>query len=130
MSWRAAYLGSDVNAPATTPPRKLLVQPHLGLSIHLPFEKGHYMVAAGRSFSAFGRSRPLMAGAVVMLQARRGTGPWRNVGPSPVVGGGRYQHDGVRLHRGQAVRLRWAYLGGSLRRWLPTHSRAVTVVAP
>jgi len=72
----------------------------------------------------------LMAGAVVMLQARRGTRAWHNVGPSPVVGGGRYQHDGVRLQHGQAVRLRWAYLGGSLKRWLPAHSRAVTVVAP
>jgi len=71
-----------------------------------------------------------MAGAIVMLQARRGARTWRNVGPSAVVGGGRYQHDGVRLRHGQAVRLRWAYLGGAFRRWLPTHSRAVTVVAP
>jgi hypothetical protein len=130
MSWHATYLGSEVNEAATTPLRKLLVQPRLGLSIHLPFSKGHYVAAAARPFSAFGRSQPLMAGAVVMLQARRGAGPWRNVGPSPVVSGGRYQHDGVRLQHGQAVRLRWAYLGGSFKRWLPTHSRAVTVVAP
>jgi kumamolisin len=130
MSWHAVYLGSEVNAPATSPSRKLLVQPHLGLSIHLPFRNGHYIAPAGKPFSAFGRSRPVMAGAVVMLQARRGARPWRDVGPNPVVGGGRYQHDGVRLQRGQAVRLRWAYLGGSFRRWLPTHSRAVTVVAP
>jgi hypothetical protein len=130
MSWHAAYLGSEMNASATTPSRKLLVQPHLGLSIHLPFSNGHYLATVARPFSAFGRSQPLMAGAIVMLQARRGAGPWRNVGPSAVVGGGRYQHDGVRLQRGQALRLRWAYLGGSFLRWLPTHSRAVTVVAP
>ena len=130
MSWHAAYLGSEVNEPATTPARKLLVQPHLGLSLHLPLRNGHYTVTPGKPFSAFGRSRPLMAGAAVMLQSRRPGLPWRNVGPSPVVGGGRYQHDGMRLRRGQAVRLRWAYRGGLFRRWLPTHSRAVTVVAP
>jgi len=130
MGWHATYLGSEVNEAATTRSRKLLVQPRLGLRLHLPFSKGHYVATAAQPFSAFGRSQPLMAGAVVMLQARRGTRPWRNVGPSPVVGGGRYQHDGVRLQHGQAVRLRWAYLGGSLKRWLPAHSRAVTVVAP
>ena len=91
---------------------------------------GHYVATAAKPFSAFGRSQPLMPGAVVMLQARRGAGPWRNVGPSPIVGGGRYQHNGVRLQHGHAVRLRWAYLGGSFRRWLPAHSRVVTVVAP
>ena len=139
MSWHAVYLGSEVNAPATSPSRKLLVQPHLGLSIHLPFRNGHYIAAAGKPFSAFGRSRPVMAGAVVMLQARRGGGPWRDVGPNPVVGGGRYQHDGVRLQRGQAVRCGGptsaARSGAGSRptrapsRWWPRSLRAITVRA-
>jgi len=128
-SWHAAYLGSDVNAQATAPPRKLLVQPRLGLSLHLPFHHGHYTATPDTPFSAFGRARPPMPGAVVMLQSRRSGRPWRNVGRSPVTGGGRYQHD-VRLRRGEAVRLRWAYPGGRFRRWLPATSRVVTVVAP
>jgi hypothetical protein len=70
-----------------------------------------------------------MPGAVVVLQSRRSGHPWRNLGRSPVAGGGRYQHD-VRLRRGRTVRLRWAYLGGRFRRWLPATSRVVTVVAP
>src|SRR4029079_13112444 len=69
MSWHATYLGSEVNEAATTPLRKLLVQPRLGLSIHLPFSKGHYVAAAARPFSAFGRSQPLMAGGGVLLHA-------------------------------------------------------------
>jgi kumamolisin len=129
-SWHAVYLGSEANAPATAPPRKLLVQPRLGLRLHLPFRNGHYTVAPGKPFSVFGRARPLMPGAVVMLQSRRVGHPWHTVGRSPVAGGGRYQYDGVRLRRGQAVRLRWAYPGGRFRRWLPARSRAVTVVAP
>jgi kumamolisin len=128
-SWHAAYLGSEANAPATAPPRKLLVQPRLGLRLHLPFRNGHYVAAAARPFSAFGRARPFMPGAIVTLQSRRPGHPWHNVGRSPVAGGGRYEHDGVRLRSGEAVRLRWAYLGGRFRRWLPADSRAVTVVA-
>jgi hypothetical protein len=128
-SWHAAYLGSEVDAPATTPPRTLLVQPHLGLRLHLPVGNGHYTATAGRPFSAFGRARPLMPGATVLLQSRRSGHAWRTVGSSPVVGGGRYQCDGVRLRRGESVRLRWAYLGGRFRRWLPARSRVVTVVA-
>jgi hypothetical protein len=130
MSWHAAYLGSEANAPATAPPRKLLVQPRLGLRLHLPFRNGHFTATAGKPFSAFGRAQPPMPGAIVMLQSRRSGRPWRTIGPSPVAGGGRYERDGIRLHRGEAVRLRWAYLGGRFRRWLPARSRAVTVVAP
>jgi kumamolisin len=129
-SWHPAYLGSEANAPATAPPRKLLVQPRLGLRLHLPVRNGRYRAAAGKPFSAFGRARPFMPGAIVMLQLRRSGHPWRTVGPSPVAGGGRYERDGVRLHHGEVVRLRWAYLGGRFRRWLPAQSRAVTVVAP
>jgi kumamolisin len=128
-SWHAAYLGSEANAPVTSRPRKLLVQPHLGLRLHLAFRNGHYLATPGTPFAALGRAQPLMPGAIVTLQSRRSGGRWRNVGRTPVVGGGRYEYDGLRLRRGVTVRLRWDYPGGRFRRWLPAVSRTVTVVA-
>ena len=69
-----------------------------------------------------------MIGAEVVLQARRGRGPWTTVGVSPVAGGGRYEAAGISVARGETLTLRWAYLGGTFRRWLPTDSRTRLVV--
>ena len=128
LSWHAVYLGSDTEAPASTPTRKLYLTPHLGLSVQLPFHGGHYVAQAGARFTVTGRSRPVMLGAEVVLQERRGHGPWTTVAASPVIGGGRYEASGITVARGPTLTLRWAYLGGTFRRWLPTDSRTRTVV--
>jgi kumamolisin len=128
LSWHAVYVGSDTEAPASTSTRKLYVTPHLGLTAHLPFRHGHYLARAGAAFTVIGHSRPVMVGAEVVLQRRRARGPWTTVGVSPVIGGGRYEAAGIAVARGEAVTLRWAYLGGTFRRWLPTDSRIRTFV--
>jgi hypothetical protein len=69
-----------------------------------------------------------MVGAEVVLQGRRGRGPWASVAVSPVAGGGRYEASGITVARGQTLTLRWAYLGGTFRRWLPADSRTRVVV--
>jgi len=79
-------------------------------------------------FTVIGRSRPVMVGAEVVLQGRRGHGPWATVAASPVAGGGRYQASGVAVARGETLTLRWEYLGGTFRRWLPTDSRTRVIV--
>jgi kumamolisin len=128
LSWHAVYVGSDTEAPASTPTRKLYVTPHLGLSARLPFHAGHYVARSGVRFTVTGRSRPVMLDAEVVLQARRGHGPWTSIAASAVTGGGRYHASGIMLARGQAMTLRWAYLGGTFRRWLAADSRTRTVV--
>jgi hypothetical protein len=70
-----------------------------------------------------------MRGARIVLQARRGSGPWRTVAADRVRGGGHYEAAGPALAHGQSVTLRFAFLGGGAQRWLPAHSRAVRVVA-
>ena len=128
LDWHAVYLGSDTEAPATTATRRLYVTPHLGLTAQLPFRNGHYVAASGVGFTVIGRSRPVMVGAEVVLQGRRGHGPWATVAASPVAGGGRYQASGVTVARGETLTLRWEYLGGTFRRWLPTDSRTRVIV--
>ncbi|HEY3765795.1 MAG TPA: S53 family peptidase [Gaiellales bacterium] len=130
VTWHAVYLGSDTHLPAVTATRKLDVTPRLGLTVQLPFAHGHYTARPGAAFTAMGRSRPLMSGAEVALQARRGRRPWTNLVFSRVAGGGRYEATGIVLGRGESEQLRWAYLGGAFRRWLPAQSRSRTVVAP
>jgi hypothetical protein len=71
-----------------------------------------------------------MTGAEVVLQERRGGGPWTSLGTSPVEGGGRYAATGLTLARGHSLVLRWTYLGGLFQRWQPAHSRARIVVDP
>ncbi len=129
ISWHAVYLGSDTEAPAATPTRRIYVTPHLGLTIQLPFRNGHYIAGPGGVHGL----RPVAAG-----HGRRGghaAGPARRraVGDRRVEPRRRRRPVRGRRDLGCARRgtaLRWAYLGGSFRRWLPTHSRAVTVVAP
>lgn len=128
LNWHAVYIGSDTEAPASTPARRVYVTPHLGLSVQLPFRHGHYVARSGAGFTVIGRSRPVMAGAEVMLEGRRGRGPWATVDVSPVVGGGRYEASGITVARGETLTLRWAYLGGTFRRWLSTDSRTRAVV--
>jgi pro-kumamolisin-like protein len=128
LSWHAVYLGSDTEAPAATPTRRIYVTPHLGLTVQLPFRNGHYVAKSGAGFTVIGRSQPVMVGAEVVLQERRGRGPWTTVGVSPVAGGGRYEAAGISVARGETLTLRWAYLGGTFRRWLPTDSRTRLVV--
>ena len=48
LSWHAVYLGSDTEAPAATPTRRIYVTPHLGLTVQLPFRNGHYVARSGR----------------------------------------------------------------------------------
>jgi kumamolisin len=129
LSWHAVYLGSDRAAPVSSSTRKLYVRPHLGLTARLPLRHGHYVARSAVGFTVVGGSRPVMTGAEVVLQARHGRGTWTTLAASRVGGGGRYQATGVTVARGDPVTLRWAYLGGPLRRWLPAHSRAMTVVA-
>jgi kumamolisin len=128
LSWHAVYVGSDTEAPASTSTRAVYVAPHLGLSVQLPFHAGHYVASAGARFTVTGRSRPVMLGAEVVLQGRRGHGPWTTIAASPVIGGGRYEATGVTVARGRTMTLRWAYLGGTFRRWLAADSRTRTVV--
>ena len=128
MSWHAVYLGSDTEAPASSPTRSLEVAPHLGLTVRLPFRGGRYVATPGRAFTVVGGSRPVMPGAAVVLEARRGSGPWATVAVTTVAGG-RYEATGLTLARGRTMTLRWAYLGGSFRRWLPAQSRTRTVAA-
>ena len=71
-----------------------------------------------------------MAGAEVVLQARRGGGPWATSGRAPSRAAAATRRPGSRSRAARPLTLRWAYLGGSFRRWLPTHSRTRTVVAP
>ena len=128
VNWHAVYLGSDTEAPASTQTRRIYVTPHLGLTVQLPFRNGHYVATSGIRFTVVGRSQPVMVGAEVVLQGRRGRGPWATVAVSPVVGGGRYTASSVTLGRGETLTLRWAYLGGTFRRWLPTDSRTRVIV--
>lgn len=128
VTWHAAYLGSDTEAPASTSARKLYVTPHLGLSVQLPFRNGRYVARSRAGFTVSGRSQPLMAGAEIMLQGRRGGGPWTTLDARPVAGGGRYQASGITVARSATLALRWAYIGGPFRRWLPADSRTRTVV--
>jgi kumamolisin len=130
LSWHAVYVGSDTTAPASSPTRKLFVIPHLGLRLGLPFRNGHYVAQAGVRFTVSGRSLPVMTGAEVVLQERRGGGPWTSLGASPVEGGGRYAAPALTLARGHSLVLRWIYPGGLFQRWQPAHSRTRTVVAP
>ncbi|HEY2787899.1 MAG TPA: hypothetical protein VGI72_00520, partial [Gaiellales bacterium] len=128
LGWHAVYLGSDTEAPATTATRRIYVTPHLGLTARLLFRNGHYVAASGIGFTVMGRSQPVMLGAEVVLEGRRGRGQWATVAVSPVAGGGRYEASGVTVARGETLTLRWAYLGGTFRRWLPTDSRTRVVV--
>jgi hypothetical protein len=63
-----------------------------------------------------------------MLQGRRRGGPWAALDATPVAGGGRYQASGIKVARGATLTLRWEYIGGPFRRWLPADSRTRTVV--
>jgi pro-kumamolisin-like protein len=126
IRWHAAYLGSDTEAPAVTTARRLFVTPHLGLRMLLPFRNGHYVAAAGRPFTVMGRSRPLMAGAEIVLQSRR-RGAWHGVTTAHVGGGGFYQAT-LRVARGASESLRWSFTGGTSRRWLSSVSRVATVL--
>lgn len=128
LNWHVVYVGSDTTAPASSPTRKLYVTPHLGLTVGLPFRNDHYIAGPGAAFTVSGRSQPVMVGAEVALQERRGRGPWTSLGATPVGGGGRYEAGGLKVARGHAVALRWAYLGGLFQRWQPAHSRTRTVV--
>ncbi len=96
--------------------------------MRLPFRGGRYVATPGQAFTVMGGSRPVMPGAAVVLEARRGSGPWANMAVTTVAGG-RYEATGLTLARGQTLTLRWAYLGGSFRRWLPAQSRTRTVTA-
>jgi hypothetical protein len=129
LVWHAVYIGSDRAGPASSRTRALLVLPHLGLSVALPFEHGRYVARAGVAFAASGVSRPAMLRAQVELQARRGTGPWRTIGADKVRRGGHYEAAGPLLATGQSVALRFVYGGGPAQRWLPARSRTVIVVA-
>jgi len=128
LNWHVVYVGSDTTAPASSPTRKLYVTPHLGLTVGLPFQNDHYVARPAVAFTVSGRAQPIMVGAEVVLQERRGRGPWTSLGATPVVGGGRYEAGGLTVARGHSVVLRWAYLGGLFQRWQPAHSRARTVV--
>jgi kumamolisin len=126
VSWHAAYLGSDTEAPAVTPTRRLFVAPHLGLRALLPFRNGHYVAAGGRAFTVMGRSRPSMGGTRIVLQARRGAA-WTAVATASLGGGGIYQ-TAVRVPRGRSESLRWSFTGAPGRRFVSSTSRVVTVV--
>jgi kumamolisin len=129
LAWHAVYIGSDRAEPASSRTRALLVLPHLGLSVALPFERGRYIARAGVPFAASGVSRPAMLRAQVELQARRGSGPWRTIGADKVRRGGHYEAAGPLLATGQSVALRFVYGGGPSHRWLPARSRTLIVVA-
>jgi kumamolisin len=128
MTWHAAYLGSDSEAPAVTTNRRLLIAPHLGLRALLPFRNGHYVATGGVPFTVMGRSRPPMGGTSVTLQARRGGSRWANVATAHVGGGGLYEAT-MRVRRGRSESLRWSFTGAADRHWLSSTSRLVTVAA-
>jgi Pro-kumamolisin, activation domain len=127
LTWHVAYLGSGATAPASTANRTVYVTPHLGIRIGLPFGRGRYLTRPGRRFTVHGGSKPVMAGAEVELQERSG-GSWTSLGVTRVSGGGSYERT-VTIRSRRTVALRWAFLGGALRKWLPSHSRTRTVVS-